>query len=213
METSPLPLTDPASLPVDAVAVLRFWLADVPLTDEAALGKSGLWFAKSDALDAEITQRFGPLVEAARAGELDAWAHSPEGSLALLILLDQFTRNIWRGTPDAFSGDDKALALAKLAIAQGQDMRVPPVPRTFFYLPLEHAEDMACQDASVAAFAQLAAQAGPDTRVLLESTHDYALRHRAVIAEFGRFPHRNAILERASTPAEQAHLAQPGSGF
>ncbi|ARU06782.1 hypothetical protein CCO03_10675 [Comamonas serinivorans] len=209
----PLQLTDPSSLPAGALSVLQFWLGDVPLRDASALDKRQLWFTQSDAVDAEIRHQFADLVNQAKAGELDAWAQSPEGTLALLILLDQFTRNIGRGTPDSFAGDAKALALAKLAIAQGGDSRVPPVARIFFYLPLEHAEDLACQDAAVAAFAQLTRQGDAASQGFLDMTHDYALRHRAVIAEFGRFPHRNAILGRASTPAEQAYLAQPGAGF
>ena len=213
IETSPLPLTDAADLPAGARAVLAYWLGDLPLSNAQALAQRSLWFTKSDAVDREITHQFGDHVEAAKAGELDHWAQTAEGTLALLIVLDQFPRNIWRGQPESFSGDEKALALAKQALSHGLDMQVPSVPRMFFYLPLEHAEDMACQNASVAAFGQLAAGADAASREFFNDTLDYARRHRQVIAQFGRFAHRNPILGRPSTPEEQHYLAQPGSGF
>ena len=212
-ETQPLPLNDATSLPAGATAVLRFWLGEVPLTDTAALAQRALWFGKSDALDADIAHRFGDEVRRAQAGECDHWAQTAEGALALVILLDQFTRNIWRGQPASFAGDAKALAVAKRALAQGRDAQVCPVARIFFYLPLEHAEDMACQDASVAAFEHLAAKADAQTQALFQMTAEYAHKHREVIAQFGRFPHRNRILGRTSTAAEEVYLAQPGAGF
>lgn len=213
IETTPLPLTNADSLPAGARAVLQYWLGDVPLSNARALEKRALWFTKSDAVDAEIAHHFGDEVAEAKAGELDHWEQTAEGTLALLILLDQFTRNIWRGKPESFSGDDKALALAKKALAQGRDAQVVSVARMFFYLPLEHAEDMACQNASVAAFEQLAEKADAQSRDFLKDTLVYAHKHREVIAQFGRFPHRNPILGRPSTPAEQVYLSQPGAGF
>ena len=213
IETSSLPLTDAANLPAGARAVLAYWLGDVPPSNASALEKRALWFTKSDAADREIAHQFGDHVEEAKAGELDHWAQTAEGTLALLIVLDQFTRNIWRGKPESFSGDEKALALAKLALSHGLDVQVPSVPRMFFYLPLEHAEDMPCQNASVAAFEQLAAGADAASREFFNGTLDYAHRHRQVIAQFGRFPHRNPILGRPSTLEEQHYLAQPGAGF
>ena len=213
IESTPLPLTDATRLPAGAAAVLKFWLCEVPLCNADALEKRPLWFGKSDAVDAEIAHHFGDAVRDALAGELDHWAQTAEGTLALLILLDQFTRNIWRGTPASFSGDAKALALAKRALAQGRDAQVASVARIFFYLPLEHAEDMACQHASVAAFEHLASRADAETHEFLQGTAEYARKHREVVAQFGRFPHRNSILGRPSTAAEQVYLAQPGAGF
>ena len=213
IETQPLPLTDAAQLPAGAAAVLSFWLGEVPLCNAAALEKRAMWFSKSEALDAEIAHRFGDDVLDAQAGEYDHWAQTAEGTLALLILLDQFTRNIWRGQPASFAGDAKALAVAKRALAQGRDAQVCPVARIFFYLPLEHAEDMACQDASVAAFEHLAAKADAQTQALFQMTAEYAHKHREVIAQFGHFPHRNRMLGRTSTAAEEVYLAQPGAGF
>ena len=213
IETSPLPLTDATQLPAGAAAVLSFWLGEVPLCNDAALEKRAMWFSKSEALDAEIAHRFGDDVLDAQAGEYQHWEQTPEGTLALLILLDQFSRNIWRGKPASFSCDAQALALAKRALSQGRDAQVASVARIFFYLPLEHAEDMACQHAAVAALEHLAACADAKTYDFLQVTAEYARKHREVVAQFGRFPHRNRILGRPSTATEEVYLAQPGAGF
>jgi uncharacterized protein (DUF924 family) len=164
------------------------------------------WFVKSEAFDAVLRERFGAAVEAALGGTLPAaWADAP---LAEILLLDQFTRNIFRGTPRAFAGDARALVLARAVVARGDDQRLDPVQRPFAYLPFEHAEDAACQDEAVRLFTALAAG---DAR--FAGTLDYAHRHRDVILRFGRFPHRNAVLGRASSADELAYLATPGSGF
>jgi uncharacterized protein (DUF924 family) len=185
--------------------ILEFWFADGPDQFRQA------WFTKDAAFDAEIARRFGTLVAPAREGELDDWAATPEGALALLILLDQFPRNLFRGTPDAFASDAHALQLARrVVLEQRLDLALTPTQRVFLYLPFEHAETLEAQDLSVALFEGLRdwpAHAAPG------GTIAYAWAHRAVIARFGRFPHRNGILGRASTPAEQAYLAQPGAGF
>jgi uncharacterized protein (DUF924 family) len=185
----------------DARAVLDFWFGaeDAPREE---------WFRKDPAFDARIAARFGPLVERALAGELADWQRSPESALALILLLDQFTRNIFRDSPRAFAGDPLALAAARSLVASGRDQELPPLRRAFAYMPFEHAEDLAAQDEAVRLFTPLAAQAPYLTQML-----DYAHRHRAVVARFGRFPHRNAVLGRTSTPEEVAFLTQPGSGF
>lgn len=195
--------------------VLSYWLGAAQPTDADALTRQPLWFAKSDATDAEIRTRFGPLVDEALSGALDGWAGSPLGRLALILLLDQFTRNLFRGTPQSFAGDAQALQLALDGMLAGHDTdpSVPTLARIFFYLPLEHAEDGPLQAQSVAAFTQLHDLAPPELRGLLAGTLDYAHKHQEVITRFGRFPHRNPILGRSSTQAEQAYLAQPGSGF
>lgn len=195
--------------------VLAYWLGAPQPDNASALARQQLWFVKSDATDAEIRTRFGPLVEEALAGQLDGWAATPRGRLALLVLLDQFTRNLFRGTPRSFAGDARALPLALEGMALGHDRHadLPAVARIFCYLPLEHAEDPALQARSVAAFEALADGAEADTRAFLAGTLDYARRHRDVIARYGRFPHRNPILGRESTAEEREYLAQPGSGF
>lgn len=164
------------------------------------------WFRKSDAFDRLVAERFGDEIEAALAGTLPpAWAAEP---LAEILLLDQFTRNVYRGQPRAFAGDARALALAQGLVASGTDRALTTMERWFAYLPYEHAESLAMQDESVRLFSALAAE---DQR--LADALDYAHRHRDVILRFGRFPHRNAVLGRASTAAEQEYLAQPGAGF
>lgn len=195
--------------------VLAFWLGTARPSNAQALAIKQQWFTKSDAFDARIKAQFEPTVQAAMAGQLDGWADDAWSCLALLIVLDQFTRNIYRGTPQSFAGDAKALALAQRAIAQGLDQQLPAVTRIFVYLPLEHAEDLAQQARSVEAFTQLAEgnTAPADVHEFLVGTLDYAHRHQVVIQRFGRFPHRNAVVGRASTAQELDYLAQPGAGF
>ena len=193
--------------------VLEFWLGAAEPTDASALTRQSLWFTKSDALDAEIRNRFGAWVEEARAGQLNSWAETAPGRLALVVLLDQFSRNAWRGRPESFAGDAQALALALQALSNGHWEAVAPLARFFLALPVEHAEDPAMQELSVALFTQLAAQATPATQPVLSSALEFAHKHQQVIARFGRFPHRNAALGRASTDEEAAFVAQPGTGF
>lgn len=193
--------------------VLEFWLGAPVPTDASALTRQRLWFTKSHALDQEIRSRFGDWVREARAGRLDGWAATAHGRLALVLLLDQFSRNAWRGQPESFAGDAKALALALQAHGNGHWDAVAPLARFFLALPLEHAEDPALQARSVALFQQLLAQATPETQPVLSSALDYAQQHRDVVARFGRFAHRNAVLGRTSTEQEKTYLAQPGAGF
>lgn len=201
--------TDPAT-PDD---VLRFWLGAHPLDAQAMQATQARWFQKDAAFDAELRTRFLPTIEAARAGRLDRWAQHAESWLALLIVLDQFPRNAFRGQPESFASDAQALAIALEGIARGHDTAVPPMARIFCYLPLEHAEDTAMQARAVALFQALRDAPDAEPRRFFEVTLDYARKHQDVIARFGRFPHRNAILGRVSTAEELAYLAQPGAGF
>jgi uncharacterized protein (DUF924 family) len=188
-----------------AQAVLDFWFGDAPLPRKE-------WFQKSADFDRAIGQRFGAQIEQALAGGLHAWdAEGPQAALARILVLDQFCRNVYRDTPLAFAGDHQALAAALDMIDAGEDKSLAPFQRAFVYLPLEHAEDLALQEQAVALFTALAA--GEPGNQGLAGMLDYARRHRDVIERFGRFPHRNDILRRASTAAEQAFLAQPGSKF
>lgn len=181
--------------------VLDFWFGE---KNSPAFGvKQKRWFQADADFDAAVTAEFGADFDAAAAGEYDALAETAHGSLALVILLDQFSRNIFRGTGRAFAADEKALSLACAARDRGFDQEVPPVLRSFFYLPFEHSEDLADQELSVVLFEALG---DPDWL-------DYAVRHRDVIARFGRFPHRNELLGRENTPEEAAFLTQPGSSF
>lgn len=172
-----------------------------------------LWWCKDPATDAEIRARFGNWVVSALDGALDAWAGDPGGLIALVVLCDQFPRNIHRGTPAAFAGDGRALAWCRRGIAAGYERQLTPAERAFLYMPLEHSEDRADQESCVARFTALLAEAPAADRGELARMLDYARRHREVIRRFGRFPHRNDILGRRSTAAEAAFLQTPGSRF
>ena len=168
-----------------------------------------LWFNSTPEFDASLRERFLPLLQQASRGELDHWQENAAGCLALVILLDQFPRNIYRGTPDAFAGDALALALAQQAIACDRHHRLPAIHRVFLYLPLEHTEDPDVQQTCVALFSELA---GIVDNEQFASFARYARAHQDVIADFGRFPHRNAALGRKSTCAEQAYIDAGGYG-
>ncbi len=185
--------------------VLAFWFG-VPGEEE--YGKSRRqWFVKDPAFDAEVGRRFGSLVAAALGGGLDHWQASPAQELARIIVLDQFTRNIYRGTAAMFAGDGLALAAAVAMVDGGRDRELPPVQRAFCYLPFEHSESLADQDRAVALFEAL--RDDQPAGGMLE----WALRHREIIGRFARFPHRNEMLGRASSDAEIEFLSQPGSRF
>ena len=192
---------------MDAQAVLDFWFLP---TDDAGHGKArGEWFRKDDAFDAAIRARFGAAIDQALAGGLREWdAQGPRGVLARILVLDQFTRNAYRGAPQSFAGDALALSAAIELVDSGAHLTLRPLERQFVYMPFEHAEDARMQERAVDLFTALATQHEGFGEVL-----DYAHRHRGVIARFGRFPHRNPILGRASTPQELDYLSQPGAGF
>lgn len=194
--------------------VLRFWLGACPPDTQAMKAVRPQWFQKKKSFDDEIRNRFGTVIEAAAQGQLQDWARDAEGRLALIIVLDQFRRNVYRNDPRSYSADPMALELALEGIELGHDQAVAPMARAFFYLPLEHAENIAMQERSVQLFtALLDDPAAQDVRDYLEQSLDYAHRHHEVIAKFGRFPHRNAALNRESGAAERDYLAQPGAGF
>lgn len=192
-------------LPAPAAAILDFWFGTRP--DAVAEHRKKLWFAKDAATDATIRAQFLPSYELAVAGELDAWRDTAKGSLALVILLDQFARNMFRGEARAFASDRLAREVASEATERGFDLMLEPVQRVFMYLPFEHSESLADQQRSLDLFANLAKYEG------LEEMVRYAQLHYDVIERFGRFPHRNAVLGRQSTAAERAFLARPGSSF
>jgi len=181
--------------------VLEFWFGVAPGKARAE------WFRKDAAFDEEIRTRFGALHEAASRRALEAWRAEPHSMLALVVVLDQFSRNLYRGDARAFAQDAHARECAREALARGDDQGLLPVQRQFLYLPLEHSEDLADQERCVELMRSL--EAYEPTRGLTE----WAVKHRDIVARFGRFPHRNAALGRASTPEEIAFLEQPGSGF
>jgi uncharacterized protein (DUF924 family) len=191
---------------MSAQDVLDFWFG-APTSAEHGQARD-VWFRKDPEFDRAIAKRFGLLVEVALTGGLRDWDGVAASALARIVLLDQFTRNIYRDTPQAFAGDALALAAAGAMLERGDDKRLLPVQRCFAYLPFEHAEELGAQQRSVALFTELAA-----AHPTLQGNLDYAIRHRDVIQRFGRFPHRNAVLGRTSTPQEIAFLEQPGSRF
>jgi uncharacterized protein (DUF924 family) len=182
-------------------AIHDFWFGPPPYARRAQ------WFRRDEAFDATIRARFGDAIAAACAGAYGDWCATPRGALSRILLLDQFTRNAYRGTPAAFSGDARALATAEDAVARRFDEALAPVERQFIYLPFEHAEDWVAQERSLALLGALSAEPG------FEDLIDWARRHADVIRRFGRYPHRNAILGRASTPEEAEYLKTPGNGF
>jgi uncharacterized protein (DUF924 family) len=199
-----------------AQAVFDFWFQPGP--GQPADAPRREWFQKDDAFDREIGARFGALIDQALAGGLLEWdAEGPQSQLARILLLDQFTRNVHRGTPQAFAGDALALQAAQAMVDAGQDVALPPLQRAFVYLPFEHVEDITMQELAVALYTGLENEerdvVSAATLKGIAGMLDYAQRHREVIRRFGRFPHRNAILDRPSTAEEQAYLQQPGSGF
>lgn len=175
-------------------AVLDFWFEEL---------EPKMWWQKDVSMDARIAGEFGSLHEQAAAGELFHWRETAEGSLAEILILDQFSRNIYRDQPEAFAQDPLALALAQTAIAKGFDSALPATQRSFIYLPFMHSESLVIHEQAVALFSELGNA----------NSLEYELKHKVIIERFGRYPHRNLILERVSTPEEIEFLKQPGSSF
>lgn len=189
--------------------ILDFWFGQE--TDPEYGTERSQWFTKNPDFDDQMRSLFLPHYNLAASGKLESWQAQPASCLALIILLDQFPRNAFRDTPQAFATDPLALAATNFALDRQFDQALLPVQRWFIYLPLEHDENLANQERSVQLF--LALKDDPQNNPHNSDTYNYALRHRDIIAKFGRFPHRNAILGRKSTPAEIEFLQQPGSSF
>lgn len=187
--------------------VLDFWFEDGIERGWPSANLGKIWFGGGDGLDAMIKERFGIFVEAALWSELVDWEARPLSRLALVIVLDQFTRNVHRGSSDAFAGDHRACTLVMEGIARGMDKKLPWVGRVFFYMPLMHAEDMELQDECVRCFEQLVAEAPEEFAEKVRGNLAFAQEHRDLIRQFGRFPHRNAALGRDSTKEETEYLA------
>lgn len=194
-------------------AILDFWFEDTLENPAGVSQRMKVWFGGGPGVDAAIEERFASTVDALANGLADEWAaRGARDWLAAIVALDQFSRSIHRKSPQAFANDPVALRLAKDALARGEDQQLPPIARMFIYLPLEHSETIDDQRQSVRLFEQLAQDADATTRSIFESTLDYARRHAEVIAKFGRFPHRNDVLGRTSTPEEVAWVKEHG-GF
>jgi len=189
-------------------AVHAFWFGDIADEVECAQRNHARWFERGRELDAPVRERFAALLQAAARGALEHWQATPRGALALVLVLDQFPRHIHRAGALAFATDARARAVCESGIAAGLDARLLHLERSFFYLPLEHAEDAHAQRRCVALAEQLAASCQPGLRPTMEEGARYARMHCDTIVRFGRFPHRNAALGRDTTPEEARYLAQ-----
>lgn len=193
--------------------IIEFWFGNESDDARVAETQSALWWKKNPEVDVDIREKFASDLEAAAAGRHDDWLLSPRGRLALIILADQFPRNMYRGSWRSFAYDVHALRWCKQGLEADSDQELRVIERVFFYLPLEHSEVIADQHKSVELFSLLAQSVPSGMRSLFDGYVDYAKRHREIIERFGRFPHRNAILGRESTAEEIKFLQQPGSSF
>lgn len=204
-------ITDEDQARVDAV--LSFWFAEKEFGAPQIDGRMDVWFGEDPVFDHEIEKEFGDDVELASSGALDHWAAEPRGRLALILLLDQFRRNIYRGTADAFAKDRAALKLCVEGAMEKKDQGLTPIERVFFYMPLQHAESRKVQAKSVQIYTRLAEAVSPTYRETFETVVQFAELHRDIIECFGRFPHRNEVLGRENTPAEEEYLAGDAPSF
>jgi uncharacterized protein (DUF924 family) len=193
--------------------ILEFWFGLKTDDQVVAEEHSKLWWSKHPDTDEQIRQRFETCIAQAAVHALDAWAAAPTGRLALILLTDQFPRNAYRDTPQAFAFDPLALSWSREGIRNDVHRQLRPIERVFLYMPLEHSESLEDQQQSIALFEELADVVSPEHRRTFNGYVRFARRHREIIERFGRFPHRNRILGRASSPAELAFLQEPGSSF
>jgi uncharacterized protein (DUF924 family) len=196
-----------------SASICHFWFGDH--TDDAVTASEHgkLWWSKQPEVDAQIRARFEATLQQTAAGANDDWSATPHGTLALILLTDQFPRNMYRESPQSFAFDDIARGHALAGIARGDDQALRPIERVFFYLPFEHGESLEHQDRAMALFTGLFESAAEPQKDLFRGFLNFAERHHRIIARFGRFPHRNAILGRSSTADEIAFLQEPGSSF
>jgi uncharacterized protein (DUF924 family) len=193
--------------------IIEFWIGDAASHPASLMQRNKRWFGNDDRLDIEIGAKFDNDVQMAGRGDYGRWTASARGSLALVILLDQFPRNIYRGTERAFAYDPLSLAHTRALLDSGADRELNAVERVFAYMPLQHAEDAMAQSLSLRVFRRLADESDPAFRDWLDDCHRYAVLHQEIISRFGRFPHRNRILGRTSTRAEQEYLDDGAETF
>src|SRR5262245_44358070 len=196
-----------------AEAILAFWFGRAAEDPAEATSRETFWFEPSRETDSLIRELFAPAMEAATQGELDSWLRAPRSALALVLLLDQFPRNVWRGTAQAFMHDAQALRAAREAVARGQLRELAPLEQAFLVLPFQHSESIQDQRESVRLSSEIAQLAPPGWRALLEGYLQFAIQHLKLIERFGRFPHRNQVLGRNPTSEEEAYLREGGTRF
>ena len=194
-------------------AILSFWFKEHELSAPQIDRRMDIWFGEDKAFDQEIATRFGDDIEQASEGQLNHWAAEPRGRLALILLIDQFRRNIHRHTAEAFSLDKLALRLCVEGAVEKKDQGLTPIQKVFFYMPLQHAESAKVQAKSVALFNRLADSVSPTYQETFLTVAQFAELHKDIIDQFGRFPHRNRLLGRDNTPEEDEYLAGDGPGF
>jgi len=197
----------------DFKEVLNFWFGDKDSMEEINREKSALWWSKNETVDNEIQSKYADLVIKVHSDEMSHWCQSAEGTLASIICLDQFPRNIFRDRPESFQYDSKALRFSKILIEEDKDKQLTPLERVFSYLPFEHSENPEDQIISLSLYDELRQVVPCDVKEIFDGFYDFAVRHHAIIERFGRFPHRNVILGRRSTKSELEFLKQPGSSF
>ena len=204
-------ITDDDQVRIDAI--LQFWFKEQTLSAPQIDHRMDLWFGEDPEFDKEIEKEFGNDVANASSGNLDHWAHKPDGRLALILLLDQFRRNIYRNTAKAFEKDSVALKLCVEGAMAKKDKGLTPIQRVFFYMPLQHAESRKVQEKSVELFDRLAATVSPTFKETFMTIAQFAELHRDIVDQFGRFPHRNKLLNRKNTPEENEYLAGESPDF
>jgi uncharacterized protein (DUF924 family) len=194
-------------------SILHYWFGNSADDAEVVREKTVLWWKKNPEVDEEIRRRFEAMLESEIKGELASWGNSPRGQLARMLLLDQFPRNMYRGTARAFAYDEQARRLARQALDQGVDRKLRPVERVFIYLPFEHSEDVQDQATGVQLFEALLEEVPATVKQPFQNFLDFAKKHKEIVDNFKRFPHRNPLLGRESTPQELEFLKRPGSSF
>jgi uncharacterized protein (DUF924 family) len=194
-------------------AILEFWFREQAMTAPQIDRRMDIWFSEDEVFDLEVKKNFSDDIDNASAGKLDHWAAEPHGRLALILLLDQFRRNIHRNTADAFAKDKAALKLCVEGARDKKDKGLTPIQQAFFYMPLQHAESLKAQNMAVEIFHRLAEAVSPTFRETFETMATFAELHRDIIAQFGRFPHRNKLLARENTPEEDEYLAGDAPDF
>ncbi len=215
-QTSDIPAKSEIVMESEAIAyepILNFWFGSLESPSHIPKDKSKTWFMKDASFDELIKNSFLNFFDLAKDGSLTQWSATPKGRLALIILCDQFSRNVFRGTEKAFAFDSIALHLTLEGMKIQHDLALHPVERSFFYLPLEHSEDLAMQEKSILAYTQLLEDAPEDVKEFFSLNLDYAHRHKVIIDQFGRYPHRNDALGRVSSAKEIDFLDKPGSSF
>jgi uncharacterized protein (DUF924 family) len=204
-------ITDDDQIRIDAI--LSFWFMEQALSAPQIDGRMDTWFGEDPVFDEEIAKEFADDVEKASDGELDHWAHEPRGRLALILLLDQFRRNIFRNSPEAFAKDKAALKLCVEGAMEKKDEGLAPIHRVFFYMPLQHAESRKVQVQSRKIYQRLAEAVSPTYKETFETIAQFADLHADIVERFGRFPHRNSLLNRENTAEEEEYLASDSPTF